>query len=313
VALEMLALHPYDAVLMDMQMPQMDGISATKRIREEARYRDLPIIAMTANAMQQDREKCLQAGMNDFVAKPIDPEILYNTLLKWITTGPAPSSSPGGPEHHNSAVTKGGDDVDIPVIHVELGLRHVLGKRPLYLKMLRKFASNQSQTLQTLKQALSAGDHGTAERLAHSAKSVAGNIGATDLQRCAEQLEGAIRGQAKPPEIEQHLAEFSRELSDLLIQLERTLPPEAPLAPQENFDSQRLAEVMIQLGDCLASDAPEAGELFELHRDLLQQGLNESSFKSLSQHISRYDFPEALKGLVAEATRLGIRLPSSAT
>ena len=315
VALEMLALHPYDAVLMDMQMPQMDGISATKRIREEARYRGLPIIAMTANAMQQDREKCLQAGMNDFVAKPIDPEILYNTLLKWIPTGPAPSSSPGGPEHHNSAVTKGGDDVDMPVIpglDVELGLRHVLGKRPLYLKMLRKFVSNQSQTVQTLKQALSAGDHGTAERLAHSAKSVAGNIGATDLQRCAEQLEGAIRGQAKPPEIARHLAEFSRELSDLLIQLERTLPPEAPLAPQENFDSQRLAEVMIQLGDCLAIDAPEAGELFELHRDLLQQGLNASSFKSLSQHISRYDFPEALKGLVAEATRLGIRLPSSA-
>ena len=313
-ALDKLAARPYDAVLMDMQMPLMDGISATVKIREAGQYRDLPIIAMTANAMQQDRDKCLQAGMNDFVAKPIDPEVLFNTLLKWIPGSTTPSSNQNHPVPGDSAYPGASEKVDLPVIpglDVELGLRRVLGKRPLYLKMLRKFVSNQSRTVQALKQAVSAENHETAERLVHSTKGVAGNMGATVLQNCAEQLERSIREKAKPPEIARLLTDFSRELTDLLVQIQRALPSEAPLVPQNSFDKAKLAEVLIQLGGFLASDKPEACELFESHGGLLQQSLSESGFASLSQHIGQYDFPEAREVLVAEAARLGISLPSS--
>jgi len=165
--------------------------------------------------------------------------------------------------------------------------------------------------VQALKQAVSAENHETAERLVHSTKGVAGNMGATVLQNCAEQLERSIREKAKPPEIARLLTDFSRELTDLLVQIQRALPSEAPLVPQNSFDKAKLAEVLIQLGGFLASDKPEACELFESHGGLLQQSLSESGFASLSQHIGQYDFPEAREVLVAEAARLGISLPSS--
>ncbi|RQW84425.1 MAG: response regulator [Methylococcus sp.] len=305
VALERLATRHYDAVLMDMQMPIMDGVTATEAIRREDRHRDLPIIAMTANAMQQDRDKCLAAGMNDFVAKPIDPDSLFNTLLRWIPAQSNPQQgerdAPGGP----------GDEPALPVIEgldVDLGLRRVLDKRPLYLHMLHKFTTNQAHTVEDLRTALSAGDRATAERLAHSAKAVAGNIGASDVQRKAESLEQAIRASADAEALEAALAGFDLALTALLRALNAALVAKPGAVAAAPADSGQLAEILSRLAGQLAEDAPEAQDLFEAHAALLREALGEVGFKPLAASIRQYDLPQALERLRQEAARLGLSL-----
>ncbi|MBI3673946.1 MAG: response regulator, partial [Rhizobiales bacterium] len=175
IAVDMVSGHDYDIVLMDMHMPVMDGVKATLEIRKNPKFMNLPIVAMTANAMQQDRDKCAQAGMNDYMTKPIDPDELFRTLLKWIK----PRQSLMASLAEKPVAT--GSDEGLPTIEgldVELGLQRVLGKKPVYLNMLRKYASNQQDTPLELRAALDAGDLATAERIAHTAKAVNGNIGA---------------------------------------------------------------------------------------------------------------------------------------
>ncbi|MDD2711908.1 MAG: response regulator, partial [Simplicispira sp.] len=172
VALDKVQAANYDIVLMDMQMPVMDGMTATRKIRALPQCKALPIVAMTANAMQGDRDDCLSAGMNDHVAKPIEPQGLFQSLLKWIQ--PRASMGRALPQH---VVYQA--DIELPVIEgldQEAGLRRVLGKKSLYLSMLRKFVTGQASVLEDVKAALNEGDWMTAERLAHTLKSVAGNI-----------------------------------------------------------------------------------------------------------------------------------------
>lgn len=161
--------HTYDAMLMDMQMPVMDGIAATRAIRRESRHQSLPVIAaMTANAMRTDQERCLAAGMNDYVTKLIDPDHLFKVLLKWI----APEHGRAEPQSAMPAPRDDGLALDLPVIDgldVETGLRRVLGKRPLYHKLLHTFIHTQETIVAELESALRTGDRATAERLAHTA------------------------------------------------------------------------------------------------------------------------------------------------
>src|SRR5665647_2465698 len=134
----------YDLVLMDMQMPVMDGVTATQEIRKEARFKDLPVVAMTANVMQGDCDRCMAAGMNDHVAKPIEPEVLWTALLKWIK----PHQSTGAFVEEKPQVVA---DVDLPSgiegLDMADGLRRVLGKKPLYLSMLRLFVVGQKSVV----------------------------------------------------------------------------------------------------------------------------------------------------------------------
>ena len=171
----------YDALLMDIQMPGMDGFEATAEIRKDERYQNLPIIAMTAHAMAGDREKSLDAGMNDHVTKPIDPDGLFSTLLRWIE--PGVREVPGGLEEKESAKEpeEGLLPPDLPGISVRSGLEKVGGNRPLYRKLLGKFLSSNSRTMDEIKEALAADDMETASRVAHAVKGVSGNLGAEDL------------------------------------------------------------------------------------------------------------------------------------
>jgi CheY-like chemotaxis protein len=178
---------------MDMQMPVMDGVTATHCIRAQRRFDAVPVIAMTANAMEQDRRKCLDAGMNDFLVKPIEPEDMWNILLRWVRARRAAPASPApaGP-------TTGGDGIPrgIPGLDATLGLKRMMNKKPLYLAMLKRYATGQREALHELRNALAAGDLQTAERIAHTAKAVSGNVGATVVQEKATQLELALRERA---------------------------------------------------------------------------------------------------------------------
>jgi two-component system sensor histidine kinase/response regulator len=184
--------NAYDLVLMDIQMPVLDGLAATQLIRQDPRFATLPILAMTAHAMSGDRERSLAAGLNEHLVKPIDPEALYAALLRWIP-----------PREHSAADASpppvqpvvGNDPLaDAPLapmdgIDVTRGLVNHLNRPALYRQILSGFNHEFGSTADDIQQALAVGDFALARRLAHSMKSAAATIGALELSACARQLE----------------------------------------------------------------------------------------------------------------------------
>ena len=217
LALDMLERNSYDVVLMDMQMPEMDGIAATQAIRRQQHLRDLPIVAMTANAMRQDQQNCLQAGMNDHIAKPIDPEHLMRTLQRWIKPRAGTTEAIAPPvETVEPDLPR-----DIAGLDVEMGLSHMANRRPLYLSLLGKFAGLQRHTPTEIQAALDKGDMLLALRLAHSLRGAAGTMGAREVQGAAGELEAAIKIEETPEILARRLARLTAVLADLIAGLER--------------------------------------------------------------------------------------------
>src|SRR6185369_5650514 len=231
VALELAQEAGFDLVFMDMQMPVMDGVTATREMRKLERLANLPIVAMTANAMEQDRRRCMDAGMNDFLIKPIDPYDMQSILLRWIRPRRAAAATvtaailPMGAVSA-SAVSEGELPEGIEGLDTTLGLGRMMGKKSLYLAMLRRYLAGQRSVALEMRQALAAGDRSTAERLAHTTKAVSGTIGATRVQDLAATLEAAIRGNRGESVIEQLLDEFEAPLDKLLDALACWLPAE---------------------------------------------------------------------------------------
>jgi CheY-like chemotaxis protein len=232
-ALQMVQKYAYDLVFMDMQMPVMDGVTATREIRKLQQLAHLPVVAMTANAMAQDRRKCMDAGMNDFLVKPIDPQEMLAILVRWVRPRQAavvgapagwPSQSVGGT---SAAGLDGEFPEGIPGLDAKLGLSRMMGKKSLYAAMLRRYAVGQQAVMQEMRDALAAGNPQTAERVAHTTKAVSGTIGATLVQDRAAALEMAIRESRTAAEIEQLLDELEGPLAELLAVLASRLPSEA--------------------------------------------------------------------------------------
>ncbi|WP_164521449.1 response regulator [Iodobacter ciconiae] len=212
----------YDMVFMDMQMPVMDGITATQKIRQCPGLASLPIVAMTANAMQADQERCAAAGMNGHVAKPIEPHDLWMALLRWIAPRPADIQGcvPEMPGRGCDQILKNKlEALAIPGLDVMAGLRRVLGKETLYLEMLRKFIHGQSAVIAEINVALEEKDYLTAERLLHSSKSVAGSVGAADLAELATELESLVRHHPGDAMLKPMLEAFSTNLLGFLVDL----------------------------------------------------------------------------------------------
>jgi PAS domain S-box-containing protein len=308
-ALDTLAKKAYDIVLMDMQMPVMDGVTATIEIRKDGRFKALPIVAMTANAMEQDKQKCLAAGMDDYVAKPIDPDELFRALLKWIKPKQVAIS-----DQTNIAIqaTAEKQDVDLPIIDgldVELGLRRVVGKVPFYLGMLRKYVINQQNTPVSLRAALDAEDRATAERIAHTAKGVSGNIGARDIQGMAAELEQMLREGADRNAIEKKLAPFAEAQGALIKALKQALASEEEDKHADvELDMAKVAKVVQKLAELLAEDDSEASDMLEENRDLLSFALGVESFAKIDSALKQYDLETALGHLKQRADELNISL-----
>jgi CheY-like chemotaxis protein len=183
----------FDLVLMDMQMPEMDGLEATRILRREGR--NLPIVAMTANAFDEDRQRCLEAGMNDHIGKPVMPDVLYETLVRWLSAQTledeadvTPQSEPGN--RLPPALLK------IPGLDVQAGLSRVKHRVPLYLQVLQMFARNHGDVPNSIRQSLEAEDWEQAVRHAHSLKGVAATIGSNLISDAARELEAALKIQA---------------------------------------------------------------------------------------------------------------------
>ena len=225
VALKMVQNTDYDLVFMDMQMPVMDGMLATRAIRRVERLAQLPIVAMTANAMERDRHTCIEAGMNDVLVKPIDPHALWAALLRWVLPV-QPQAAATRADAEPVATAAPASVHGIAGLDTQLGLRRMMGKEPLYLAMLRRFAAGQKSLAAQVQDALADGDIATAERLAHTTKAVAGTVGATVIQDLAQALETAIREYHPPVDVQRRLCELEQPLATLVAALESRLPAE---------------------------------------------------------------------------------------
>ena len=308
VALRMIRDNEYDVVLMDMQMPVMDGIEATRIIRSNPRFETLPIIAMTANAMASDRMLCLEAGMNDHIAKPIDPDQLFGVLLRWLRRadgdGKGLTTVPTAPaaEAQASAV-----ELAIPGIDVRAGLKRTGGNLRRYEILLRKFAEQQFGTVAAMQSALSAGDAATAERAAHSLKGAAGTLGANALSEAAAKAETAIK---KRHGIDDAIGLLSQTLDTVLANLHMALPPESSGngARPGTGDPASVKDPLIRLKQLLEADDGEAADFIIDAKPRLAGVLTSTEIRTLSDRVGNFDFDAALKCLSGIASRLSLNL-----
>ena len=311
VALEKVQKNSYDIVLMDLQMPVMDGLTATAEIRKLPGLEALPIVAMTANAMAGDRERCLAVGMNDHIAKPIDPDDLLAKLLRWtrprgvvpapVPDVPAASPVPPGALPDGVAALDG-----IAGLDVAAGLRLCAGRPLLYLNVLRKFGEGQADAPSRIARAIAASDWNSAERVAHTLKGVSAQIGASALHAMAERLELAIRRHEAASLLEPLQADIAASLPALIAAIHQHLPPDPVVPAALQVDTDQLHALCTQLMQRLRGDDFACVQLFDQNVALLKAALGEA-YPPIAEAIHHYEFAMAIPLLERAVQGYGVR------
>ena len=294
----------FDGVLMDCQMPVMDGYTATREIRKLPQFEKLPIIAMTANAMAGDKEKVIEAGMWDHIAKPLNVGEMFATIAKWIK--PADSHVDAGDmvktQADQAAVAPKpvGGLPALPGIDIKAGMATCTNKESLYTRMLIKFRDSQGQFAELFAAAKADPDPEATTRAAHTLKGTAGNIGAKTLQAAAGELEHACKAKAPAEQIESLLQTALAELATIMPGLEKvgaggTAPAPSPSVP--TIPEAELSAALAKLKHLLEDSDSEAGDLLS---DLLEKLGNTplaKQLKPVAMAIEGFDFDEALAKL----------------
>lgn len=301
-ALEALETEIYNLVIMDIQMPVMDGLTAAKMIRAEERYRDLPILAMTAHAMPGDRAKSFEAGMNEHLTKPIDPDELKKALDKYLETGSTLYKPDAGADTGNSGI-----NIELPGIDSEKGLRNIGGRELSYLKVLLGFKEHYTDFGKELEEALAESGSEQALLKIHSLKGVAGNIGADKLYELCRIIEGDIR-ENKHGGYEADLKLFGSEL-DLIMKGLEGLDLDAGQEDRKYvYDEEKsfnlINKLYIMLGE---GDAESVDVLEELHTYFNLERF-EDQLAELTRHIENFDFDDARDMIELIADKLSIPL-----
>ncbi|HYR05528.1 MAG TPA: ATP-binding protein, partial [Gallionella sp.] len=277
----------FDAVLMDIQMPNMGGLEATRNIRKNPALAGLPIIAMTANTMAGDRGRCLVAGMNDYITKPIQLNVLYTTLARWTQRDVQFANSTG--------------DVsgEFPVLDPDKAMAAMGGRKDTYLAVLGRFIPNHSQDAQFIQDALAAGNRQVAERLAHTLKGIASTIGAATLAKFMQQLETAIREKDAENYVQLNAA-VATELAQVASSVNAFLQAHAAdtgsteIDRQHPLDIAQIGTLMEQLATQLEAYNSNAGDTMREINRQTEGTVTASRFTRLNQFINNYDYENAL-------------------
>ena len=291
---------PFAAVLMDVQMPIMDGCEATRTIRCDPHFSKLPIIALTAHAMAEDLEKFLKVGMNAHLTKPIYPERLYGLLTEWI--GPLHKTlTPDDTQETPLTTISGIDQV--------AGWRRVAGNKKLYHRLLVRFRQDQADVASEIDDALDRGDLKSAANLTHALKGVAGNVGAVPLQQAAEALEKAIKD-GPPRAWRPEQKSFTTALTSILDGLAHleSVDSKSNSQPTNNrpIDTVKLTPLLTELATHLEGFSIETDSLMESIQKLLLNTHATPILQKLLKHMKDYEFDESLKALEELAKLLEI-------
>jgi len=308
IAVQKITHQEYDLVLMDMQMPVMDGVTATKAIRSNPRFQSLPVVGMTANAMDRDRQTCLEAGMNDYLTKPIDPDKLFDALLRWITPRVSPGTAAQGPISTRPLDPISGPDSSVfSGMDTAAALKRSGGNLNRYESLLRRFAESQATAIDDIRVAMVAKDTSTARRLAHSLKGAAANLGLSALAEVAARAESAIESEQDIPLA---LESLSHSLDSSLDTIRRALPKEA--APTNSAvavkDLAVATQPLVRLKKLLENDDGDAADFILDARPSLCEVLTVAEIDALVQQVGNFAYSNALQSLSAIATRLSIPL-----
>jgi signal transduction histidine kinase/CheY-like chemotaxis protein len=300
----------FDGVLMDINMPVMDGIEATAVIRSDPSFKKLPIIAMTANVLKDDLDKYLKGGMNDYISKPIDIEQMFDTLIKWIK--PAK-------RHFMVKTCRSGekriDHTDIPVriegVDIDNGLQRIRGNRKLYMKLIYKFRNENERICSEIEMLMNNGKREEALLQVHTLKSTSGSIGAHNVQSAATDLEAAIR-EGDTEGCKKFMKLLSHDLSIVLKAIAGIEENENLIKVCEdgNIDSSGLitgdlGSLLAQLHTLLENYDAEAGRCFHKIKMALNPSADPEQLRELENLISKYDFEKALAELKNITQNLG--------
>jgi two-component system, sensor histidine kinase and response regulator len=296
---------PFDVVLMDLQMPEMDGYQATVKLRSDSRSAALPIIAMTAHATIEERQRCLAAGMNDHIAKPIDPSSLFETVGRFYE--PATDSAPFK-EAQSGAGEAAPALPSIATLDTKDGLSRVGGNQKLYVKLLRQFVDQQGPVVDQITTALATGDMPNATLLAHTLRGVAGNIGATHVQFAAGALEKSLRDGAAAADVEAARGRVAGALDPLMAALKAALGPDAvPSQTESTSTAPGLAEsrdAAVRLTALLSECDPGAADFVEANRAALRPLFGGGTWPEFEKLVQGYAFADAQAQLEQALTTL---------
>jgi len=294
-AVDFVAMEHVDGILMDLQMPIMDGLTATRHIRKKESPEVLPIIAMTANAMAGDREKCLDAGMNDHISKPVDPEEMYTTLVKWLCKQPILF-----PETHILPLFVKSPDMISPLppilgIDMARGMHNVGGNIVLYRNVLLIFAKNQKGSCLEMEQCLASGNVTKLESIAHSLKGVSATLGASTLSDLAEEIEKRSKSSAELKELSKLLRSTSDELARIVSDIETTLTKQTTISTKEeqlgvDAGSEELTPLFEKAIALLLSSDSAVEEVVEELANLLCSKPRREKLEAIKVALDAYEF-----------------------
>jgi len=303
IATDLMANTDYALVLMDVQMPVKDGLTATREIRAlPGKGKKIPILAMTAGAFEEDRRHCLEAGMNDHVGKPVEPERLYACLLRWLPLAdlsPTRSRTKAGTlPAPKKPTTSPADLTSLVGLDLEAGLRAVRGKLGSYLRLLDLFAQSHGEDMVRLRASLTAGESAETQRLAHTLKGVAATLGAKTLSQRALEFELALRERRSAADIELCLQALEGTLTPLLaaIHQQRAVITQTSPTPAQEVDWKQTQELLARLEALLAQDDTQANQLWLEVSPLLEKTLGTRAGR-LKREIEHFEYDKALQTL----------------